>query len=136
MARRDLAAARQRPAEIGGLAGLPAHPVVEHRIARPGVESQDLGRALADPGDIADPAEVEHRERLRQRRGQRGVIERRQRRAFAAGGDVGAAEIGDHIATGQPRQQRPVADLPGPALRRLMHDRVAVKSDQIDRVRP
>ena len=44
------------------------------------------------------------------------MVERRQRRALAAGGDVGAAEIGDDIDAGQARQQRAVADLPGAAL--------------------
>ncbi len=61
------------------------------------------------------------------------MVERRQRRAFAAGGDIGAAEIADDIAADEPRQQRAVADLPGAALPRAMQDRVAVKPDEIDR---
>ena len=53
-----------------------------------------------------------------QRGGERGVVERRERRPLPAGGDIGAAEIADDIDPGQSRQQRAVADLPGAALAR------------------
>ena len=63
------------------------------------------------------------------------MIERHQRRALAARLHIGAAEIIDHIDAGQPRQQRAVADLPGPVLRRPVQDGLAVKADQRDLVR-
>ena len=94
------------------------HPVVDQRVARPGVEGEDVVRSVADPGHVADAAKVQHRERLRQPGGERGVIERRERRPLPAGRDVGAAEVADDVDPGQPREQRAVADLPGAALAR------------------
>ena len=55
---------------------------------------------------------------FRQPGGERGVVERRERRPLPARGDIGAAEIADDIDPGQLRQQRAVADLPGAALLR------------------
>ena len=91
--------------------------------------------SVADPGHVADAAEVEDRQRLRQIGGQGGMVERHQRRALAAGGDIGAAEIGDDIDPDEPRQQGAVADLPGAALVRAVQDRMAVKADQVERGR-
>ena len=113
---RSLPGQRQGAVEIGRPPGMAPHPIVDQRVARPGVEGENLVRSVADPGHVADPAEVQHRERLRQTGGQRGVVQRRQRRPLPAGGDIGAAEIADDIDPGQPRQQRAVADLPGAAL--------------------
>ena len=89
--------------------------------------------SVADPGHIADAAEVQHRERLPQTGGERGVVQRRERRPLPAGGDIGAAEIADDIDPGQPRQQRAVADLPGAALLGTVQDRVPMEPDQVDR---
>ena len=85
----------------------------------------------ADPGHIGDAAEIEHRERLWQRRGESGVEQRRQRRALAAGGDIGRAKIGDDVDPEPARQPSAVAQLPGAPLGRAMQDRVAVQADDV-----
>src|SRR5947208_14498500 len=98
---RDLAGAGERAIEIGSFPGMAANPIVDQRIAGTRVEGEDLVLAAVspwpDPGDIADPAEIEDGERLRQIGGERGMVERRQRRPLAARRDVGAAEIGNPI---------------------------------------
>ena len=103
------------PSRSAACAGMAPHPVVDRRVARAGIEGEDVA-AGADPGDVADPAEIEHGDRLVQAGGERGMVERRERRPLAARRDIGAAEIGDDIDAGQPGEQRAVADLPGPAL--------------------
>ncbi len=85
----------------------------------------------ADPGHIGDAAEIEHRERLWQRRGESGVKQRRQRRALAAGGDIGRAEIGNDVDPEPARQLSAVPQLPGAPLGRAMQDRVAVQPDDV-----
>ena len=54
---------------------------------------------------------------------------RHQRRAFAAGGDIAAAEIADHIDVGQFRQQRTVDELYRKTVARTMTHRLAVTAD-------
>ena len=61
--------------------------------------------------------------------------QRHQGSALTAGRHVGGAEIVHHGDAGQSRQQRPVADLPCPALVGRMEDRMAMEADQIDAVR-
>src|SRR4029077_9111081 len=98
---RGLPRSRQRAVEISRPASMAMDPIVDQRVAGAGVEGDDIGGTRltpwADPGDVADPAEVEHRTRFRKIGGERGVVERRERGALAAGSDVGAAEIGDDI---------------------------------------
>src|SRR6476646_11488006 len=97
-----------------------ADPIVDQRVAGASVEGEDFALTAAgrwpDPGDIADPAEIEDCERLRQIGGERGVIEGRQRSPLSARCDIGAAEIADDIHPGKTRQQGAVADLPGSPL--------------------
>ena len=89
--------------------------------------------ASADPGDVGDAADVEHRERPRQLPRQRRVIERHQRRALAAGRDVGGAEVVDH---GDAGQRPPAARRRRSARSRRcsgpVQDRLAVKADDVD----
>ena len=106
----------QRAAEIGFGTRLPAHPIVDQGVAGAGIEGEDM-RILADPGHVRDAADVEHRDRFWQLGSQRRVKQRSQRRSLAAGGDVGGAEICDHLPAEPVRQRRAVADLPSPAAR-------------------
>jgi hypothetical protein len=60
------------------------------------------------------------------------MIERHQGRALPARRHIGAAKIIDHINAGQLRQQRTIADLPGPVFLGAMQDGLAVKANQVD----
>src|SRR5207253_7073654 len=84
----------QRAVDIGRPAGMAMHPIVDQRVPRPGVEGEDRLGVVPDPGDVADAAEVEDRDRLRHLGGERGVVERREWRSLTAGGNGAAAEIG------------------------------------------
>ena len=53
---------------------------------------------------------------------------------LAAGGDIGAAEIVHHHALGRGRQTGGIADLPGPATRRIVQDGLAMEADQLGRL--
>ena len=55
------------------------------------VSKATISPAAPEIGDVADAAPVEEHQRPLQRRADRGVIERRQRRAFAARRDIGAS---------------------------------------------
>ena len=102
-----------------------AGPVSKATISPPGAEI----------GDVADAAPVEQHQRLARAPRDRGVIERDQRRALAAGGDVGGAEIADHVDARARRRARAVAELAGKALARPMQHRLAVQADERDRSR-
>ena len=95
---------RQRAVLVARHAATAQHPVIDHGIARAGVEGQQ--RAVAsDPGDVGDAADVEHDDGpLRQLGRQRAVIDRRQRRALPAGGAVGRAQVVDHVDADAPRR--------------------------------
>ena len=80
------------PSRSNALPVCRADPVVQRPVARTGVE-RDQRPVRADPGDVRHAADVQHRQRLRHIARQRGVIDRRQRRALAARRDVGRAEI-------------------------------------------
>ena len=60
------------------------------------------------------------------------MIERDQRRALAACGDVRGAEIADDVEAEPRRRAGAVAELAGEALARPMQDRLAVQADQRD----
>ena len=83
---------RSGPIQIHRLTRLGLHPVVDQRIAGPGVEGQQRARVLGpvlgriDPGDVRHPSDVEKRDRAFQpkRLGHGEVEERRQRRALPA----------------------------------------------------
>jgi hypothetical protein len=63
--------------------------------------------------------------------GQGGVEQRRERRALAAGGDVGGAEIMHNLHAAAPGKGGGVADLPGPARGRVVQNGLAMKADHI-----
>ena len=66
------------------------------RVGRAGVEGDD--GVVVDIGDVADAAEIEHDQRpLAASCASARVVERRERRALAAGGDVGVAEAVDDV---------------------------------------
>src|SRR5437868_14322552 len=113
-----------------------ANPIVDQRVAGARVEGEGFVLTAAspwpDPGDIADPAEIEDGERLRQIGGERGMVEWRQRRPLPARRDIAAAEIGNHVRPGKTRQQGAVAELPGSPLGRAVQDPVPVKANQLD----
>ena len=119
---RDPTGAGERAIEIGGFPGMAANPIVDQRVAGARIEGEGFVLTVPspwpDPGDIADPAEIEDGERLRQIRGERGVVEGRQRSPLPARRNIGAAEIGNHVRAGKTRQQGAVADLPGSPLGR------------------
>jgi hypothetical protein len=60
------------------------------------------------------------------------MIDRSERRALAARGDVRAAEVVDHVDTEPCGEARAVAQLAGAALVRAMPQRVAMEADYID----
>ena len=115
-----------------------ARPIIQRPIGRPGIKGQHLP-IRPKPRHVAYPAQVQNGERLRQRGGQRAVEYRHQRRALAAGGDIGAAEIIGNTHARAARQQSGIADLPGeggagaPLCGGTMQDGLSVKADQICR---
>src|SRR5438876_7665033 len=115
MRRRSAPGAGERTIDVGGGSGPLAYPVIDQRVAGCGVEGENF-RRLADPRDVRDATDVEDRERLWQRRGDSGVEQRSERRPFTARGDIGRAEIGNHVEPEETRQQRAVAQLPGAVL--------------------
>ena len=86
----NAAGAGERAIEIGGFPGMAANPIVDQRVAGARIEGEDFVLTAAspwpDPGDIADPAEIEDGERLRQIGGERGMVEGRQRSPLPARG--------------------------------------------------
>ena len=66
--------------------------IVDERIGRTGVEGDDLSIG-AEIGDVADPAPVEEHQRALKACGHRRVIDRRERRAFASGRNVGRTKV-------------------------------------------
>src|SRR6185437_6381547 len=128
----DPALARERALEIGGGAGALSYPIIDRRVAGPGVEGEKLIRCGADPSDVGDAADIDDGERMLEPCREGGVIERHQGRALAARRDIGRAEIAHHIGLGEPRQKRAIAQLPGAALIGCVEDGVAVKADEVD----
>ena len=61
-----------------------------------------------------------------------GVEGGHQRRTLAAGGDVAAAEVGDHRDAGEFGKQRGIADLQGVAVLRAVSHGLAVAADRAD----
>ena len=62
------------------------------------------------------------------------MIDRRKRRAFAAGGDIGRAEVADDVDFERRRGAQAVAELPGHPGGRPMQDRLAVQPGKDDAV--
>ena len=103
--------------------------------ALPGPVSQAISVSVAvDIGDVGDAADINHDDRplALQRLGQRAVIDRHERRALPAGGDVGGAEImhdGNMDRLGQAAAS-PICTV-NPALGPVQHG-LAVKADDVD----
>jgi tyrosyl-tRNA synthetase len=117
--------------EIRRQSAMPPCPVIDRGIAGAGIEGKNVIFRLADPGDIGNAADIQHRDRPFQIRGKGGVEQRHERGAFAARGHIGAAKILDHIDAGERGEQAAIANLPGSALLRPVQDRMAVKADEI-----
>jgi hypothetical protein len=111
-------------------AGPGQHPIVQQRVARAGIESHDVAFS-ADPGKVADTAEIEDEHRLAQTGAQGPMVERQQRRSLPALGNIGRAEIVHDIDPGFGSKNGPVADLPSAPLMWRVQDRLAVKADQV-----
>src|SRR5918995_4328906 len=113
-------------------AGAPHAPIVDRPVARSGVEGQQ--RTIgADPGDVADAADVHHGERPRQLAREGCVIDRHQRRALPARLYVGDAQVAHYLdASGAP-QRRTVADLPSEAPLGPMRDGLPMKAHDVER---
>jgi len=115
------------------LTGVAADPVIQRPVAGAGVEGDQLALP-ADPGDVRDAADIEDGERLWQVPGQGGMINRRKRRTFAPGGDIGGPEVMGNRQAGLRRQARRIANLPGPPAIGLMQDRLAMEADEVRRM--
>ena len=97
--------ARRRGRTPGRYAASPNRPAARCRVRY----RTRSARVLADPGDVGDAADIQHRQRARQIARQRRVVDRGQRRALPARRHIGRAEIvGDRQAgcAGQPRRRR------------------------------
>ena len=103
MCSRGMSGAGGCTVDVGPSTGVLPHPIVDQRIARPGVEGKNF-RALADPCDIGDPADVDDGKRFWQRRGDGSMEQRSERCSLPTSDDVGRAEIGDDIDSEQLRQ--------------------------------
>ena len=127
------AAPGQNAVLIHRLSRVAQRPVVDQGIAGACIESDQVLPPLPHPGDIADAAQIQHRQRpLRQGRRQGLVIERHEGRALPAIGDIGAAEIAHRIDAREPCQQTSIADLPCSAFLGLVQHRLAVEAEQPD----
>src|SRR5260370_38926154 len=104
-------------------------PIVDWRIAGPGVEGENRRLSGAEPGDVGDAADIEDGERLLVRSGERGMIERHERRALAAGSDVGGAKIADHVDAGEADAGSAPPQPPGPPLPGRTKTGVALEAD-------
>ena len=97
--------------------------------------SKAITVVAVDVGDVADAAEVEHHHGLVERRREGPVIERREGRALAAGGDVGVAEAIDRVDAELLGHLLADAELAREAHLGPVIDRLAVQADEIDPAR-
>ena len=125
--------AAMRPSQSIWLAGDAEHVIVEQRVAGAGIAG-DQGVVAVDIGDVGDAADINHDDRPLplQRLRQRAVIDRHERRALPAGGDVGGAEIVHHRNMDGFRQRGSVADLHRQLPFGAVQHGLAVKADDID----
>ena len=110
----------------------PEHKVVKQSVTRPGIAGdQDIGSI--DIGDVGDAAEIHHGDRSLaiERLRQRAVIDRHERRALPARGDIGRAEIMHHRDMDGLGERGGIADLHGHSLRRPVQHGLAVKADNV-----
>ncbi len=111
-------------------------PIIDQRIARPGIEGQDLALARPDPGDIGDAAQIEHGERPLQPAGQ-GAMPGRDEGAPWPPAATSALRKSETTAT--PRCCASCAPLPIWRVSRWLRpvqDGVAVEADDVDAGQP
>ena len=89
-----------------------AEPGIHQRAGRAGVEADDAPMR-AQHGDVGDAAQVQHHMGFAGLAQHHRMQRRHQRCALAAGGDVGAAEVGHGVDTGVGGDHRGVAQLQG-----------------------
>ena len=89
-----------------------AVPVVEEAVGRAGVEAGYAAFGW-EQCHVGDAAEVDDHTVLGRIGQQRLVDQRGQRRALAAGGQVGPAQVGDHVDAGRGGDPGRVTDLQG-----------------------
>ena len=118
------------PVLVEGDAAAAEQEIVQKRARRAGVEGDH--RLAVDEGDVADAAEVEDHQRLLEAGGQRPVVERREGRALAAGGDVGVAEAADRVDAEPGRDPVAEAELAREARLGAVVDRLPVQADEGD----
>ena len=122
---------REMTVFVERLAEMALRPFVEQCVRRPAVEAAHAAGRVQNR-DIADAAKIADHARFVFRAEHGGVKGRHERRALAAGGDVAAAEIGDHVDVRHFREQRGIVDLPRVAFFRPMPHRLAVHADRAD----
>ena len=127
----DLARRRQRPILVIALPGAARAPVVDWPIARPRIEGEQRPVG-ADPGDVADAADIHDGERPRQVRGQGGMIDRHQGGALPARRHVGGPQIVHDPHAQRLRERGAVADLPGEAPLGAVRDGLAVEAHEVE----
>jgi hypothetical protein len=128
----DAAGRSGAPLLVARRAAARAHEIVDQRVGRTGVAG-DRVRAI-NKRDIRDAAEIEHRDRVRpfERRRERLMIDRNQRRPLPARRNVGGAEIKNHRDADLARERRAVAELDGQTLLRPVQDGLAMKPHHVD----
>ena len=106
------------------------HPVIDERVGRAGIECDHL-IVGAKEGDISHAAEIENSDRPAKRRGERTVIDGKQRRPLPARRDVRRSKVGNHRDAERTGEHGAVADLPCPAAFRPMRNGLAVEADDV-----
>ena len=114
-----------------------ASPRLEKRKSSISALAGPVSKAMISPfgpkiGDVADPAPVEDHQRPLEASGHRRVIDRRERRAFASGRDIGRTKVRDDVDLERRRGARAVAELARQAGARPMQDGLAVQADERD----
>ncbi len=126
---------RQRAPLVVARARLRLDPAVDQAVRRPRIERDQRVVAICrtgNEGDVADPAQVQHRDRPVERGRQRRMVDRQQRRALPPRRHIGRPEIGYRRDPRRACHRSAVADLPSPAAIGPMRDRLSVEPDHID----
>ncbi len=115
---------------IEGPASMTQGPIIQGGISRSRVKGQQP--ILPHPGNIGDPANVDHGHRARHPscRHQGRMIKRHQRSPLPPGQNIGGAEIVNDVNSRQLGQTRAIAKLQGPALLWPVQHRLPMKSHE------
>ncbi len=134
----DHAGSCQRASRVITGTGVTQHPVVDQCVAGAGVAGSEAAVGL-DQRDIGDAADVEEGERpFDDARSERPVVDRHQRRTFAAGGEISGAQVMDDGNAGSACERRAITELQrhprfaGGRPRPVQH-RLAMEADDVDR---